>query len=584
MDNSTEKVALLALFRMMLRAAGEQAKSLKKTVWLGVLTAVLRGLAFLGFIPLFMAVNQRDWVSLWGWLIAMIVLLLISSVSDWRSRDHDYAGHSAQAGDALRRQLGEHLRRIPLQDLYRRRTGELSAAIAGDVDDVINYSMMVILMFLNAVVVPMVVGLGALFFDVRLGVALLLIFPAILPIYFWVLPLVTRHKKELVEANAVLYAETLEYTQGLPVLKSAQCVGEKSTRFNLAAEKVAHVQLQAMQKEAPANVLLGSVVEIGMMLIVAMGLYLVSHGDITLWLLAALMVAIIRFAEPLSTVISMMGVFEMVNVGYHRLEKLLAIKPLLLQPPSQQPHQFDISIEGLSFYYEGSEEPALKEINLTLPPHALTALVGTSGCGKTTLVRMLMRYADPQSGIVRMGGIDIKSIGTEQLHQLIAVVFQDVYLFDESILENIRMGRSNASDEEVHEAAKAAHCHDFISRFPDGYHTKVGDIGGRLSGGERQRISIARALLKNAPIVILDEPTAALDTHSELAVQAAIDALVREKTVIVIAHRLSTIVGAQQIVVMDKSEVVEVGTHELLLGKKGRYAALWRAQQSTVTI
>ena len=189
-----------------------------------------------------------------------------------------------------------------------------------------------------------------------------------------------------------------------------------------------------------------------------------------------------------------------------------------------------------------------------------------------------MRYADPQNGVIKIGGADIRHMEQDYLLSNFAVVFQDVYLFDASIVENIRMAKPDASDDEVKDAAKAAYCHEFIERLPDGYDTTVGDIGGSLSGGERQRISIARAILKDAPIVILDEPTAALDTESELAVQKAIDALVMNKTVIVIAHRLSTIAGADQILVIDQGELVEQGTHQELLKKEGKYNALWQAQ------
>jgi ATP-binding cassette subfamily B protein len=191
---------------------------------------------------------------------------------------------------------------------------------------------------------------------------------------------------------------------------------------------------------------------------------------------------------------------------------------------------------------------------------------------------MLTRYADPEAGSVRIGGLDLRDLDPVEIYRNIAVVFQDVYLFDDTIRANIAMAAPDATQEEIEAAARAANVHTFVERLPRGYDTRVGEIGGALSGGERQRISIARAILKNAPIVLLDEPTAALDTESEVYVQDAIDALVAEKTVVVIAHRLSTVVAADQILVLEDGVVSERGAHDELLARRGRYSAMWEAQ------
>ena len=273
-------------------------------------------------------------------------------------------------------------------------------------------------------------------------------------------------------------------------------------------------------------------------------------------------------------------ILSLIEAALARIEAVRAVAPL-----PQWPSQGDaatpaaIRIEDLEFRYAGADAPALRGVDLDLPARGLTALVGPSGSGKTTLTRLLMRHADPQRGAVRIGGVDIRSLPPADLNRLISTVFQDVHLFDDTVLGNIGMARPDASEAEVQAAARAAHCLDFIERLPLGWQTRLGEAGGKLSGGERQRLSIARAILKDAPIVILDEPTAALDTESELAVQAAIDTLVADRSVIVIAHRLSTIVAADRILVFEDGRITQRGTHAQLLDSEGRYRQMWLAQQ-----
>jgi ATP-binding cassette, subfamily B, bacterial IrtB/YbtQ len=293
---------------------------------------------------------------------------------------------------------------------------------------------------------------------------------------------------------------------------------------------------------------------------------------------AALLVIVSRLMEPLSLFLAITTVLDIMNAGFARVKTIMNTPPLEVTAPERKAQSFEIEFDDVEFTYLNQEEAVLKELTFRIPKQAMTAIVGPSGSGKTTVTKLMMRYADPQAGTITIGGVDIRRMSQEELLSCFAVVFQDVYLFDESIIENIRMAKADAADEEVIEAAKAAYCHEFIERLPQGYETAVGDIGGSLSGGERQRISIARAILKDAPIVILDEPTAALDTESEVAVQKAIDRLVKDKTIIVIAHRLSTIAGADQILVIDDGKLVEQGTHASLVAKRGKYNDLWQAQ------
>jgi ATP-binding cassette, subfamily B, bacterial MsbA len=259
---------------------------------------------------------------------------------------------------------------------------------------------------------------------------------------------------------------------------------------------------------------------------------------------------------------------------YHILDAPVAVKDPE-NPKELLSFQSKVHFDKLSFAYrKGDDGYVLKDIDLVLPYGKTIALVGQSGSGKTTLADMLPRYYDPDKGAVRIDGVDLRELRTKDVRKLIGVVTQESILFNDSVFNNIAFGVDHATEEQVIEAAKIANAHDFISAMPEGYHTNIGDRGGKLSGGQRQRLSIARAVLKNPPILILDEATSALDTESERLVQDALTHLMRNRTTLVIAHRLSTIVHADEIIVMHKGEIIERGTHQELLEKGGYYKRL----------
>jgi ATP-binding cassette subfamily B protein len=568
-------------YRQLLRSAGERAPALRASLVGLLAAAATQGLALACLFPLFDAIfNIADAAAALRWLTAMTILAAITTTLRWRAQGFEYNGQMAATTYELRTRLGEQLRRMPLEQLQDKRAGEVNSLLLGNVDENLNYTLAIINLIMLATVTPLLIALAALMVDWRLGVILLLAFPAIIPLYRWRRPAFGHGMRLLADAHQRTSADIVEYTQGLPVLRAARSEGEKAAVLQAGFHHLQEVQTVAHRKGAKPDVIIASVVELGLQLVVAAGVTWVVMGTLNLAALAAVMVIVVRFSEPMATFISYTMVLELIEAALERIEALLAIKPLPQHIPAATPDSFEVRFEGVSFQYAQASDKVLDNFSAILPARGMTALVGPSGSGKTTVTRLLMRHADPQRGRITIGGVDIRQIPMEVLNELVSVVFQDVYLFDDSVLSNIRMARPDANDDKVREAIRAAQCTDFIERLSQGWHTRLGDIGGRLSGGERQRISIARALLKDAPIVILDEPTAALDTESEVAVQRAIDALVRDKTVIVIAHRLSTIAGADQILVLEDAHLSERGRHTELLASAGRYRAMWEAQQA----
>ena len=296
--------------------------------------------------------------------------------------------------------------------------------------------------------------------------------------------------------------------------------------------------------------------------------------------LLCLVARLAQMAEPLTLGMAMLRLFELADAALGRIDALLAEPDLLTEMPPQRPRHFGLRLEGVSFRYQQQPRAAVSGISLELPERSLTALVGPSGGGKTTLTRLMSRFADPQQGRILLGDADLRHMLPEKLLRHVSVVFQDVWLMDDTLAANIALGRPGAGREEIEDAARRAHVHHVIERFPLGYDTPAGEAGSALSGGERQRIAIARAILKDAPVVLLDEPTASLDSEAEYYVQQAIEALVANKTVVIVAHRLSTIRAADRIAFIEDGRCVELGNHAALMAiEGGRYRALAEAQQ-----
>jgi ATP-binding cassette subfamily B protein IrtB len=403
------------------------------------------------------------------------------------------------------------------------------------------------------------------------------------PVFLWTNHTFRSLARERQDLQAEASARMDEYVQGLPVIRAFRLTGERLERFRRALDDYRRVNLRLVLKIAPVGLAFMATVMLGIPCVLFFGALWLFDGTIDAGTLVVFAVLVLRVYQPVFVAAES---FETLRIADASLDRIARVLDEPAQPtpttPAALPERLDITLDQVTFGYKPGQ-PVLHDLDLHVPAGTTTAIVGPSGAGKTTVLHLVARFWDTTGGTVRIGGVDVRDLTAEQLFDAVTVVFQDVYLFPGTIFDNIAFGNPDAAPDTVHAAARAARAHDFITALPDGYTTPVGEGGATLSGGERQRISIARAILKDAPIVLLDEATSAIDPTNERLVQAALAELVVGKTLMVVAHRLATIRSADQIVTLDHGRLAERGTHDQLLAAGGLYAHLWAQRQRATT-
>jgi len=479
-----------------------------------------------------------------------------------------------------REKLLDRVHQLPLGALYRYRTGQLTDMVTDDVLRIENIFTHLAIELVTSLIVPLMLVAGMMWFNWELASSLIVGLPFALVVLHLCRKLFVRMSQHKQDSYRDTSGLIVEFVTGIRTLRLYHRAELWLTRLYQHFDQMIKMSIGVETWGAGPVVLYRLLLELGLVAFLVTAARSVEQGLAEPLVLILFMLLAYRVLSPLLEMGQHLTVLRFAVQSEQKLQGLYH-EPLLTEPALPAcPEAYSVSFRDVSFAYETST--VLDELSFHIPEKSITAIVGPSGSGKSTVMNLLARFYDPGKGAVSIGGKDIRALGTDTLYQNISMVFQQVQLFDGTIIDNIRVGRPEATEAEVVEVCKMANCDAFIRKLPDGYHSRIGESGACLSGGERQRVSIARALLKNAPIILLDEATASVDSVTQHHIQQALNQLVQDKTVIMIAHRLSTVRDADQILVLDKGRIVQSGRHDDLIDHEGLYKQLWLAQNEPV--
>ncbi|MDN5918801.1 MAG: ABC transporter ATP-binding protein/permease [Pseudonocardia sp.] len=557
----------------MLRVLGhEYATPIRRTVALMTTTAIVEGLSYALVVPVLRALFGRTPADAWPWLIAFGATVAIFAVLRYLS---DLSGF--RVGTTMLRGmyygLGDHLARLPIGWYSADRVGDVSALASRGLLQALSVMAHLLAPLIAACVTPLTIVAVMLAVNWQMGLAAVLAAPVVVAIQVWTRRSMAATDAESAERGREATGRIIEYLQAQPVLRAG---GRTRQRFDMLDDSLHEVQRASRRSTLsalPGVVGLHFTVQAIFTVLLVLGAYLALGGNVGVAEVLMILVLAARCADPLLALAEMGGQLRSARSELERLDAVLSTDPLPEPREPIMPERHDLAFDAVTFAH--GDRTVLEDLSLSVPEGQRLAVVGPSGAGKSTLLQLLARFYDVDAGAVRVGGVDVREIDTEVLMAQIAIVFQDVYLFDGTIEENVRLGRPDADDAQVRAAATAARLDDVIERLPAGWATNVGEGGALLSGGERQRVSIARALLKDAPIVLLDEVTSALDPVNEAAVHDGIERLMAGRTVVMVAHRMRTVQRADRVAFLEGGRIVEQGIHDELLRRSGRYADFW---------
>ena len=541
-----------------------------KSVVLGVLDAIVGAMKIpAAFFAISAVVNKQidsnTFLTVMGFmLVSTIGKMIVNRFSQMLQTE---AGYNTCCSKRI--EIGEHLRYLPMGYFNDTSLGHITSVTTNTLEQTGDIATRAIMMVLQGSITTAVIGIGMFIFDVRIG-----IISVIGILIFFLFNKYTNYSVakvagEKIESDKDMVGVVLEFIQGIAEIRNYNIISQNSTRLSKAIERKTKADIRAEIAAIPAVGVQMLICKLIGVAIAGASILFYLTGTMELTYTITMLLCSFMIYESLDLAGIYTALLKIIGKGVDLVNEILSIEQMDINGEDIQPATKDIHLEHVSFAYEN--RTIIDDVTLDIKENTTTAIVGPSGGGKTTITSLIARFWDVKSGKVTLGGRDVRDYSFDSLMENFSFVFQRVYLFEDTIANNIRFGRPEASMEEVIAAAKKACCHEFIMGLPDGYETIVGEGGATLSGGEKQRIAIARAIMKDAPIIILDEATANVDPENEKELTQAIENLTKEKTIIMIAHRLKTVRHADNIVVIDKGKIVQQGKHDELMKQEGIY-------------
>ena len=573
--NKKEKVGMKYLLSLA-------DKENKRKIYISIGMSVLSGfVSFVPFIAIFKCVAEmfnksNDYKEMFTWGIIALVSIVLRFLFQGISLSLSHVG----AYDVLysvRKRLCNHIGKINLGFFTDNSIGEVKRVLMEDVERLEIFLAHQLPDIVSAIVVPVTVLI--FLFTVNVPMTLMMIVPIILTFCLQALEMLVAKDVIAEIPNIVgrLNSGIMQFISGMTVMKTYNLTADSYKSFSDAVISYDEIWEDTAKKIAPIGGVLKCVIESGVLFTMPLGGYLYLKGHLGLEDYIFFMVMGIVFLSSFNNILNFAQIFSQISSGIERLRDVMAIDETdggRVEISNQK--GLEIEFKGVDFSYKDTEKKVLEDISVVLPKGKLTAFVGESGAGKSTAAQLIPRFWDVSKGNIYIEGTDIRDISVKNLMDNMSFVFQEAFVLNDTVYANIVIGKDDATKEEVYAAAKAAQIHDFIMSLPDGYDTKMGTEGVKFSGGERQRLCIARAILKDAPIVVFDEATSFTDGENEHKIQLALNKLLEGKTTIMVAHRLHTIMDAAKICVFKAGRIVEEGTHQTLLEKNGEYARLWK--------